>query len=64
MNEPTVNDLKCCGNCLFREAEHTLPGFSCERCMHKQVTNKAIGGYNCCSYWEYDNMTEKERMIR
>jgi len=60
--EPTADSLKCCGNCLFRRSEHDFDeARSSENCSKGQL---ALSSCEVCPVWEWDNMTEKERMMR
>jgi hypothetical protein len=62
--EPTVDSLKCCGNCVFRRTSRSnyeiVSGEWCTDGTSAQV----LSSNQTCPNWEWDNMTEKERMIR
>lgn len=55
MNE---NDLKCCGNCLYRVA-NDMGDCSSEGCG--QGNNTA--SYEYCNEWEYDGLHRERRQI-
>jgi hypothetical protein len=54
-----IDDLKCCGNCSqFREDE-ILPSTSPTMC---KLRNKAVSGDEVCGEWDFDEITENERL--
>ena len=50
-------DMKCCGNCKFREAELT-DDTSEEYCTKGQ---SIIGSWGYCKKWSFDTLTRKDR---
>lgn len=47
-----VEDLRCCGNCI-----HCIDEFGLE-CPHRK---KVVNAKDCCSCWQSDQLTRKER---
>jgi len=52
--EQKIEDMKCCGNC--EDERYRLETQLLQKC------NENINGTNCCKRWQYDGLSQKERM--
>jgi len=57
---PNAKDMRCCGNCLWRESIPYAGSFSKEDCTN-EAHHITRGSWTACDKWEYDEVDKFTR---